>query len=195
MLVEIHYHAVMSPARYVNLSERLKTVVRTLTIDDIINNCVKMPFTNKSTWQAIQHECQDLRRTHAHLTEGTRPSRKSTQIPDVKRYLQNAIVASDGLLVVRDNLPFQPTRERVIIPRQVLDGLLTALHIRVNHPSGYQLKKLFCRYSCALDIHRQWCTACDFVMSPLQCHEDHATLCSATVYYNSPWEYWGHICR
>ena len=39
--------------------------------------------------------------THAHLTQGTRPFKKLTNIKDVKRYLNVATIASDGLLVVK----------------------------------------------------------------------------------------------
>jgi hypothetical protein len=40
-----------------------------------------------------------LRRTRAHILQGTRPSRKATDVKDVKRYLNVATVASDGLLL------------------------------------------------------------------------------------------------
>lgn len=39
-------------------------------------------------------------------------------------------------------------------PRQVLDGLFTALHIQLNHPSSHQLKTVVKRYSYALDIDK-----------------------------------------
>ena len=55
---------------------------------------------------------------------------------------------------MRDHQPFQPPRERLVVPRSVLDGLLTALHIWFNHPSKYQTKRLFCRYFFALDVDK-----------------------------------------
>ena len=61
-------------------------------------------------------------------------------IVDVKRYLKDVVIAADGLLVVRDHQPFQPPHERLVVPRSVLDGLLTALHIRFSHPSKYKNK-------------------------------------------------------
>ena len=123
-----------------------------------------MPFTSRAAWQATQLECPHLRRTHSHLSQGTRPSKKATRISDVKRYLKDVIIASDGLLVVRDHQPFQPPRERLVVPRSVLDGLLTALHIRFSHPSKYQTKRLFSRYFFALDVDK----AIDLVSS--SCH-------------------------
>ena len=115
---------------------------------------VRLPFTSRTAWLAVQSECPDLRRNHAHLTQGSRPSRKVTNIKDVKRYLNAATVASDGLLIVRRDEPFAPSRECIIIPRQALDGLLTALHIQLNHPSCHQLKMVVKCYLFALDMDK-----------------------------------------
>ena len=48
---------------------------------------------------------------------------------DVKRHLSVTTIARDGSLVVEGNEPLAPTRECIVVPRQVLEGLLTALHI------------------------------------------------------------------
>ena len=69
---------------------------------------------------------------------------------DVKRYLKSVTIANDGLLVVREDPPFQPTRERIVVPRRVLEGLLTAIHIHFSHPTQYQMKQLVGRYFYAL---------------------------------------------
>ena len=70
----------------------------------------------------IQQDCADLRRTKAHLSQGTRPSRKQTKIRDAKRYLQVASIARDGLIVVSRDEPFAPSRELIVVPRQVVPG-------------------------------------------------------------------------
>ena len=136
--------------RFVNELE--DSVVRNLSISDVENGSVRMPFTSRAAWLATQHECPDLRRTHSHLTQGTRPSKKDTKIPDVKRYIQSVTVANDSVLVVRDSQPFHPVRERIVVPRAILAGLLTAIHIRFQHPSKYQTKRIFNRYFFALNV-------------------------------------------
>ena len=73
---------------------------------------------------------------------------------DVKRYLNVATIARDGLLVVKRNDPLSPTRECIIVPRKVLDGLVTALHIQLDHPSSYQLKQIMHRYMFALGLDK-----------------------------------------
>ena len=45
-----------------------------VTVTDILEGSVRMPFTSCASWQATQLECSDLRRTHSHLSQGTRPS-------------------------------------------------------------------------------------------------------------------------
>jgi hypothetical protein len=62
------------------------SVVRSTSVQDI-RGLSGLPFTTRSAWIQIQSECPDLRRTHAHLKQGTRPSKKITNIKDVKRYL------------------------------------------------------------------------------------------------------------
>ena len=150
------------------IQETEDSVIRSLSVRDIIDGSGRMPFTSRVAWQATQQECSSLRRTHSHLSQGTRPSKKLTQIPDVKRYLKCASIANDGLLIVKDTPPFQPVRERIVVPRSVIDGLLTAIHIRFDHPSQHQMKQLFTRYFHALDLDkalRSVCQSCHHCVS------------------------------
>ena len=128
------------------------SVVLRVTTEDILSGHAKLPFTSRPAWISIQRECPDLRRTHAYLLQGTRPSRKMTKIKDIKRYLQSAAIARDGLLVVRRDQPFSPPRECIVVPRNILDGLLTSLHLQLDHPTYSQLKSVVNRYFFALDM-------------------------------------------
>ena len=112
----------------------------------------KVPYANRTTWSTIQSECSDLRRTKAHLLQGTRPSKKATNIRDVKRYLNCASLSKDGLLVVMRNEPLGVPHECIIVPRPVLHGLLMSLHIQLNHPTAHQLSLAFQRKFYALDL-------------------------------------------
>ena len=129
------------------------SVVRNVSIHDILNNKSNLPFTSRSAWRQIQNDCPDLRRVHAHLKQGTRPSKKLTNVRDVKRYLNSVSIASDGLLVVNRTLPFTPVADAIVVPRSVLDGLLTALHIKLNHPSRHQFQMVLQRQFFALDMN------------------------------------------
>ena len=128
------------------------SVVRSISVQDVIDNIGRLPFTSRAAWKDVQSECPDLRRTMAHLKQGTRPSKKLTTIKDIKRYLSVATISRDGLLVVRRNDPLLPPADLIIVPRNVLDGLITALHIRLDHPSKHQLQLVMKRHFYALDL-------------------------------------------
>ena len=102
-------------------SQTRDSVVRAFSVQHILQGNVRFLFTSRHAWLAVQSECPDLRRTHAHLVQGTRPSKKLTKVKDVKRYLQVASGSDDGLLVVRRHEPLSPSRERIIVPHQASD--------------------------------------------------------------------------
>ena len=155
------------------VSDLETSVVRILSVTDVTNGTVSMPFTNCPAWVVTQDDCPDLRRVHAHLKQGTRLQRKATSIPHVKRYLQVATIAPDGLLVVKETSPFQRCIDCIIVPKQVLLGLPTALHIKFHHTSTYQLKRLVSLHCFAINLDKaieQVTTSCS------QC----TALCSAS---------------
>ena len=53
------------------------STVRNVSVQDVLDGQVSMPFTTRSAWLITQQECPDLRRTHAHLRQGTRPQKKT----------------------------------------------------------------------------------------------------------------------
>jgi hypothetical protein len=128
--------------------------VRHTSVQDVVSGNVRMPFTTRSTWLSTQNECPDLRRVRAHLQQGTRPSKKLTNCKDVKRYLNVCTLSKDGLLVVQQIQPFSSTDDKIVVPRQILPGLLTALHIRLDHPTNFQQKQVVSRYFYALDLEK-----------------------------------------
>ena len=136
---------------------------RNISLTDIENGKIRLPFTSRNAWKSIQSDCQDLRRTHSHLVQGTRPSKKATNVRDIKRYLQVCTIAKDGVLVVKRSEPLAPQRECIVVPSQVVHGLVCALHIQLCHPSAYQMKKLLKRYLFALNfdsIIDECCQSC-----------------------------------
>ena len=114
-------------------------VVRGISVSDVMSGKAQVPFTNRTAWMETQSECPDLRRVKAQLIQGTRPSKKETTIPNVKRYLNRVTIATDGLLVVRKSDPLSSTREAIVVPVQILPGLVTALHIKFDHPTANEL--------------------------------------------------------
>ncbi|KAK6194705.1 hypothetical protein SNE40_000288 [Patella caerulea] len=152
------------------ISESSMSAVMAVTVSDVLNGLAAMPFLSLASWKKSQQECKFLRRTYSHLTQGTRPSKKVTNAKDVKRYLPSATIGRNGVLVVPQQVVFGPIRNLIIVPRHVLPGLLTAIHLRFKHPSKTQLQKLFNRYFYALDSQKEIdsVTSCCIQCSSLQ---------------------------
>ena len=128
---------------FIHLCEQ--ATVNHVTTNDILEGKAHLPFTSRSAWIIIQSEYSE---------RGTRPSKKLTNVKDVKRYLGVTSLGKDGILIAEKELPFAPHRERIVVPRQVLDGLLTSIHIKLDHPSIHQMKTVVGRYFFALDMDK-----------------------------------------
>ena len=128
------------------VADECTAVVRIITVDDVLSGFVKMPFLDHTAWQSAQTECSALRRTFAHLTQGTRPARKSRNLKDLRRYLQIASIDDKGLLIVKKVDSFGVQRKLIIVPTEIMPGILTALHFHLGHPTKCQLEKVFNRY-------------------------------------------------
>ena len=135
------------------IQEKLNSVVSAITVTDIMEGRYQLPFTNKSAWKEIQSECPDLRNVLKYLRSGTSPGKKGRNLRNVKQYISSKVVISpEGTLVVRHIEPFLPQMERIVVPQTVIHGVLTVLHIITNHPSNYQLMKVFNRCFFALKL-------------------------------------------
>ena len=53
------------------IEEMEESVVLSVSMSDVIDGSVKMPFTGHVAWNATQFECPNLMRSHAHLTRDT----------------------------------------------------------------------------------------------------------------------------
>ena len=93
------------------------SVVWGVSIQDILDNTSSLPFSTRSAWLQIQSDCPDLRRVHAHVKQGTHPSKKLTNVCDIKRYLNSTSIAKGGVLVVKRSQPFFPVIEAIVVPR------------------------------------------------------------------------------
>ena len=127
------------------VEDLVESVVRSVSVNDVLSGSVRMPFMNKNAWMSAQRECHELRRTVAHLRAGTRPSRKSRGMRNVKRYLKIASIDDSGLLVVFKPDQYLHQRKLIVVPKDILPGVLHALHLYFSHCTESQLLKLFHR--------------------------------------------------
>ena len=153
------------------ISECEASVVRAVSVKDVLGGLTAVPFCNRTAWKNLQMECSDLRRVHAHLTNGTRPTAKNTKVGVVKRFLRNVTIARDGLLIVKQSQPFLPESELIVVPLGLLHGLVTSLHIILNHPTAHQLINVFNRCYFSLNVSdcvtsvAQSCAQCQALIS------------------------------
>ena len=127
------------------VGDTTESVVQKITIEDITEGRVVMPFANRNTWRSIQDDCSDLRKVKQFRKNGTIPSRKARHLKEVRRYLSaGVLLAHDEILVYPHTAPMRRPTERIVVPQKILHGILTALHLKFNHPSSYQLSKVFC---------------------------------------------------
>ena len=124
-------------------------------LSDVLEGNIQLPFTNKASWVEVQESCPDLRHVFKFLRNGTSPGKKGRNLRQVKRYLTAKVVISkEGALVVHHIEPFIQSAERIVVPQQVLHGVLTVLHVKLNHPSSHQLTKVFNRLFYALNLDK-----------------------------------------
>ena len=125
-------------------------VVNSVSVSDVLAGNATMPFQNKTAWRSAQHACGDLRRVYAHLTQGTRPSKKSRNLRHLRRYLNVATVDDHGLIVVHKQDPGHPRRSLIVVPADILPGIVTAMHLSLKHATKHQLKLVFSRHFFAI---------------------------------------------
>ena len=130
-----------------------ESVVYKICVDDIAKGLGRLPFTSRAAWRSTQIDDPDLRRVHAYLSQGTRPSKKLTNINDVKRYLNKVSISRDGLLVVKRPAQLASSSEAIVVPKEVVKGLITALHIKLDHPTKHQMKQVVTRDFYALNLN------------------------------------------
>ena len=138
------------------VEETISSSVGEISVTDVLSGKTKVPFATKASWLKIQQSCPDLTMVHKYITASTSVPKKMKKMTDVRRYLNCGIKILtgklEGLLVVNQSTPFKPVSTRVVIPREVSDGLLTAMHLNLNHPSANQLIKVFQREFFCLDM-------------------------------------------
>ena len=69
------------------VEEMATSVVRLLTVKDILANTSITPFSTRSAWHELQKSCPFLRLVRRNLAAGTQLNLKETNRRDVKRYL------------------------------------------------------------------------------------------------------------
>lgn len=133
------------------IQDTAASVVLSLSVSDILEGKVQMPFLSPSSWKSAQQSDSCARRAFAHLSAGTRPSPKTKNAKDLREVMRvSSIDGQKGILIVKKQDPFVGTRDLIFCPSSIAPGLITALHLSLSHPAKSQLVKIFNRYFFAL---------------------------------------------
>ena len=128
-------------------------LVAKITVQDIENGNIKMPFTQRKGWLEVQKN-DKTHRDLVHLMKNTQlPERKKTNgcYTTLKRlhnlYKRGYIKqSSDGLITMTSITHQNGEVTTISVPSNVFPGLIQALHLKLGHPSKMQLQKLCTRY-------------------------------------------------
>ena len=174
------------------INETYNSSVGEVTVSDVLSGKTRVPFSTKSSWKKVQQACPDLVKVHELLTTGASVPKKKRNLTDIKRYMNCGISVLtgqlEGLLAIRQSTPFKPSSIRVVIPRAAADGLLTALHIQLNHPNQTQLKLAFTKEFFCLDLSdkakevTEQCFSCTALKNiPSTYHEQSTSIPAKTI--------------
>ena len=134
------------------VADTMNSVVSQVSVEDIVTGKVSMPWTNRRTWRELQDECDILRKVKFFVSRGTTPNKKSKNLRPVRRHLSAGVILShDNVLISPLTPPLGPVYERIVVPQNVIHGLINIMHLKLNHPSAFQLIKAFDRYFYALN--------------------------------------------
>ena len=133
--------------------------VNTLSVDDVLCGKADLPFTQRAGWRNIQDNDKTLQDLKMHITGGTIPMRRNSKQPELRKLYnlfqhQKLTISKDGLVVKLKTDNFGNTAEVIVVPKIIMKGLLTALHVKFDHPhpSKPELKKICDRYWFSVDL-------------------------------------------
>ena len=133
------------------------TQINNVTADDIISGRVSVPFSQANGWKNIQEENPTLRKLKFHMEGGTIPKRRVRGQTELKRlydlFTKNKIsVSREGVLVHQEFDHLGNNTETILVPSQIMKGLVLALHNKFKCPTRLELGKIMKRYWFALGM-------------------------------------------
>ena len=128
-------------------------MVCSVSVSDIENGSVRMPFTQRAAWTKVQTEDKVHKMLFKLIETSGTPERKKTKgdFTRLKR-LHNLYrtgqlkIDSDGLVTVLHNDAAGNQTKAISVPHNFFPGLVHSLHLKLKHPSKAQMLRLVTRY-------------------------------------------------
>ena len=84
---------------------------------------LESPISSRKAWKEIQESCEDCLMAIGHIKSGTKIRRKEKNRYDIRKLINKATIAEDGLLVVMEDIPFSilsQDRDKIRLSRNTL---------------------------------------------------------------------------
>ena len=126
-------------------------------------------LVERPTWLQLQKQDATLSKLHQLIRSGLSPEKK-TKNRDLKllhnMYRRGTLfIASDGLLQVKNvDVAHSAEFNATVVPNVYVSSVIQSLHLKLNHPSPYQLHKVMSRHFFAVGIAKlinNITTSCD----------------------------------
>ena len=99
------------------VQDTASSVVFAISVTDILQGTVRMPYLSSNSWKSAQQNDPCLRKAYAHLVAGTRPPPKTRNAKELRDVIRLASVDSQrGILVVKKEDPFVGSRDLIWCP-------------------------------------------------------------------------------
>ena len=127
-----------------------------------------IPLGSRAAWLEIQRSNTECRKYLDQVKYGQLPGKKDSAKANLNKMRKNCII-ENGLIVCKTfDSVLMKERSRVFVPGEFLQSILTVIHVRLDHPSAYQLENIFNRYFfgiCAHSLCELISAECSFCVS------------------------------
>ena len=128
------------------------TALRSVTVDDIKSGRSVMPMIQRKVWRNIQRNDSTITKLLHLIDTEQLPETKKTKGDYTKLKLLHGQYRSGKLVIDKDGLLLIKTPDgtfngaAILVPHHLFMGVMSAIHLRLDHPSKAQLIGLAARY-------------------------------------------------
>ena len=127
--------------------------IRQITASEIINGTLSMPYIQPSAWLTLQNRDKTIIHLKKLIASGQQPEpRKTGGENTVLKHLHSLFVkgklkvAQNGLVTSEFTDDNGQIYSPIVVPQTLYPGLVCAIHLKLAHPTKYQMTKLLSRY-------------------------------------------------
>ena len=128
-------------------------LVHKVTVSEILEGTYKMPYSQVKTWVTLQKKDPVISKLIKLIEVGQKPEQKRTGGNNtILKNLYNQFtkgnlkINGSGLVTVTQPDDSGTLRNLIVVPSPLFPGLVTSIHLRLQHPTKYQMNKLLGRH-------------------------------------------------